>query len=506
MGNLLKAIDCRNNVTESQKLDEEASIKFDINHNKIVNTNYEKVIIILQNLEKQAEKIGDKKSSKDINFCMKTLQKSDFHIPLKQNANINDKIKMDILNVYSNLLKSLRLSGDAEAVEKKSIENSKENVALDNDNNLEEKNINLIENELPNLQIENIPLCNMKKIIEIFPTIKTPNFNIFSLDRLCGKASLFFVLTQGYTIFNLFELITESKFLNFCRELAEGYNRTVHYHHDLHGADVCQTTITILYLGKLKNKLNLMPIDLIATITAAAAHDFKHDGFNNNFHVNKGSPLALTYNDSTCLENMHVAETFKMLIKDENFFVEKFSKYEYRHFRYRMIDGILSTDMAKHKDLKDQMNDMMKKYDIKIGEGVSNIFDNDSLTKLKNQQLILSQIIHTSDLSNPAKSTEVYKRWTKAVYEEFFHQGDVEKSLNLPISPLCDRNNVKIPDAQIGFIKFVVAPQFDMMLNLIPEISFYKDNIMINLNLEIENSLKSEEQDKEKEKAKSESV
>ena len=34
--------------------------------------------------------------------------------------------------------------------------------------------------------------------------------------------------------------------------------------------------------------------------------------------------------------------------------------------------------------------------------------------------------------------------------EEFFRQGDCERSLNLPISFLCDRHSVQIPASQRG--------------------------------------------------------
>ena len=34
--------------------------------------------------------------------------------------------------------------------------------------------------------------------------------------------------------------------------------------------------------------------------------------------------------------------------------------------------------------------------------------------------------------------------------EEFFRQGDCERSLNLPISFLCDRHTIQIPAAQRG--------------------------------------------------------
>lgn len=42
--------------------------------------------------------------------------------------------------------------------------------------------------------------------------------------------------------------------------------------------------------------------------------------------------------------------------------------------------------------------------------------------------------------------------------EEFFRQGDLERELGLPFSPLCDRNNTLVAESQIGFIEFIVEP------------------------------------------------
>ena len=44
----------------------------------------------------------------------------------------------------------------------------------------------------------------------------------------------------------------------------------------------------------------------------------------------------------------------------------------------------------------------------------------------------------------------VCARWTKQLVLEFFDQGDRERNLDLPISPLCDRHSAKVAQSQIG--------------------------------------------------------
>jgi hypothetical protein len=49
-------------------------------------------------------------------------------------------------------------------------------------------------------------------------------------------------------------------------------------------------------------------------------------------------------------------------------------------------------------------------------------------------------------------------KWADLVSEEFFQQGDNEKSLGLEISPMCDRTKTNLRTMQMGFIEFAVAP------------------------------------------------
>ena len=45
----------------------------------------------------------------------------------------------------------------------------------------------------------------------------------------------------------------------------------------------------------------------------------------------------------------------------------------------------------------------------------------------------------------------------------FFFQSDREKMEGLPVAPFMDRDKVTKPTAQIGFIKFVLIPMFEVV-------------------------------------------
>ena len=55
--------------------------------------------------------------------------------------------------------------------------------------------------------------------------------------------------------------------------------------------------------------------------------------------------------------------------------------------------------------------------------------------------------------------------------DEFFAQGDAEKSEGLPVSAMCDREKVPKPDSQIGFINAVISPTWQLFLKIFPESS-----------------------------------
>jgi hypothetical protein len=70
-------------------------------------------------------------------------------------------------------------------------------------------------------------------------------------------------------------------------------------------------------------------------------------------------------------------------------------------------------------------------------------------------------LMKLSDVSNPTKKWFLSFKWCQLVIDEFSRQGDMEKSLKIPVSPFMDRDNMNIPSSQIGFIDFVIVPLFE---------------------------------------------
>lgn len=315
--------------------------------------------------------------------------------------------------------------------------------------------------------------------------IDSTQFDIFSLNQMQNEQTGILIATTILSEYDFIQngIIDNDILNNFIEKVVHSYDRNnVPYHNDLHATDVMQTLYTMITRGSLKKKMSLENLDTFSILVGAFCHDLKHTGQNNTYHINSRSKIAMRYNDISVLENYHSAQTFKLLSKPEYDIFINFKIEEYRIIRRRIIEGILSTDMANHQKVLLNAKGKIEKFNIKEGKNFELIFKVDTDKLFDEQQNILNLCLHCADVSNPAKPSQISKQWTTRVYDEFFKQGDLEKENGLPVSLLCDRKTTNINKAMIGFINFVVVPSFDLLTVLIPEVSFYSENIRINKN------------------------
>jgi hypothetical protein len=76
------------------------------------------------------------------------------------------------------------------------------------------------------------------------------------------------------------------------------------------------------------------------------------------------------------------------------------------------------------------------------------------LENQENRVAVLEIAIKCSDLNNPAKTPELASKWVDCIMEEFYRQGDCEKSLGMPVSQFMDRSNANIPKCQVSSVSF----------------------------------------------------
>lgn len=143
----------------------------------------------------------------------------------------------------------------------------------------------------------------------------------------------------------------------------------------------------------------------------------------------------------------------------------------FKILRKRTIECVLSTDMALHSKIFGQISSKLN-YFRTAGKG-QNLVEfftdvNNNCSKFDLQQEFLNYILHIADISHPAKPWDIELKWSDLIFQEFFFQGDREKSLSLPVSFLCDRDTTIIPKSQIGFIQNIIMPSYNLIINIIP--------------------------------------
>ena len=286
--------------------------------------------------------------------------------------------------------------------------------------------------------------------------------NVFRLSELTNERPLMvlaFNIFQSRDLLSLLK-IKESVFISFFTALERSYRSDVPYHNYRHGADVMQSTHVLLNSETLKHVFS--PLDILAALFAAAIHDVDHPGVTNQYLVNTNSELALMYNDISVLENHHLSTAFKLLRREGCNIFENLTKDDWQKLRKLCVDIVLATDMSKHMTLMANMKTMIETQLVDTAKGGHLYLDNYS-----SKSLVLQNMVHCADLSNPAKPLALYRQWTNNILEEFFQQGDKEREKGLNISPNCDRHKVNKNQSQIGFIDYIVRPIWETWADLV---------------------------------------
>jgi len=317
----------------------------------------------------------------------------------------------------------------------------------------------------------------------LLESIEQRDFNIFAYTDSVGR-DLAMKSIYKYIIkySKLIDLIDTNNLENFLGKVFEGYLRNVPYHNELHGIDVCQTLFVWIENGNIDYSFHLSLNDLLALYTAGMVHDFKHPGFNNTFLTNGLDQLALIYNDKSVLENFHTYEAFKVILGNDTNIFKGIAPESFRLIRKRMIECILATDMTTHGKIVSIIKMKLTNLEIKNGNNIDKIINLESKTLFDDQQEMLNFLIHCADLSHNTKNFSISKQWTDLLFEEYYHQGDVENEKGLPVSFLCDRKTTFIEKSQAQFNKAIILPTFEIVIDIFPNLVYLKENVEININ------------------------
>ena len=426
------------------------------------------------NISKKNIDVNNNKNNNGMYYSFKKLRINEFKKNNKTNSKPN-KNKLNCNNSRSLILMDYTNSNTEQKITLNNKSNNKNNSLKKkliyfqdkykkNQKKFFNRSVNKKDKEIKVKELSIIEFINSNT--DIFNTIETENFNIFEFGKRVGKSNVLPLI--GYYIFNhlgFYDIINFNKFEKWSKKIDEGYSRSVTYHTNIHASDITQTCLVYFKLGKINEICNISKNSKCSLFLSCLIHDYKHPGVNNNYLKETKDPLAILYNDSSILENMHLAEMFKLTNSNAIYNIfDQMDNNSYKQMRKEMISCVLATDMVFHNNYVDFMK--RKKEEMKNGGEKK---DKDE------SQIYMNLLIHSADISNPTKPFDIYFEWAKLVVNEFYEQGDKEKELGLVCS--CDRNKVTIYQSQLGFINYIELAFFSLFVELFPNLKFYYDQL-----------------------------
>eukprot|EP00760_Papus_ankaliazontas_P021507 PhM_4_TR18697/c0_g1_i1/m.98744/K13755/PDE1; calcium/calmodulin-dependent 3',5'-cyclic nucleotide phosphodiesterase len=298
--------------------------------------------------------------------------------------------------------------------------------------------------------------CVLSNVIRV-PTVHLPvqrladldswHFDVFSKADLPGGPLYHVVMNVFYRCGVPEDVVDPVRMTNLASILHSGYSETP-YHNAFHAADVVQTVYSLLSTCFVWECL--LPLERFSVLIAAAFHDFGHPGRNNNYLINTHDDVAIEFNDRSVLENFHCRALFEVCRAVSACDIMSMMDMEqYRTFRRYVCQMILATDMADHFTMLDTFRKKKLNPD-------------SALSSEDNKLLLLKNVLHTADVSNPAKPKPVALEWSRRVMEEFAAQGQDELMRGIVYSPFCDPG-ASVVRCQSGFIQFAVKPSFEAL-------------------------------------------
>eukprot|EP00727_Mastigamoeba_balamuthi_P012361 m51a1_g7748 putative 3 5 -cyclic nucleotide phosphodiesterase (384) ;mRNA; r:30660-32034 len=289
-------------------------------------------------------------------------------------------------------------------------------------------------------------------------------FNPYSLE---GERFLEPLATTILGCYDIFEKtkISVDHYRKFVTAIAEQYKPNS-YHNAYHAADVLQAVYFMLRASKL-NCFN--ETDILAVLTAAVVHDVGHPGLTNAFLVNTFDPIAVTHNAISPLESYHASRAFETVFNACGCnFMEGLPRADVHELWKKTVELVMATDMSCHTKLVGELKARTAGESLKLGDA-------------QDRMLLLKLLLKMADISNAARPWELCHKWACMVQEEFFAQGDLERSRGLAVSSFMDRAAPALPKMQVSFGTFVVLPLVAALVEAVPELEFLKSNLEFNL-------------------------
>jgi len=229
------------------------------------------------------------------------------------------------------------------------------------------------------------------------------------------------------------------------------------YHNFYHVFDVMQTTNALATSTGTMARLDSW--ERLALLSAALCHDLEHPGVTSQFLSKVGDSTYGGYKNlvfrDALLEKHHALRALGVMVDRDIGILEGLSSEQYYHFRSTISKIILATDMTRHREYVAHLQE----FEERRAEDPAVEMD---------KQMAMEFMVKCADVSNVIKPTEVARRWALRITDEFFDQGDAERSMGMEISATGDRLTKSRVSLQTGFIDFLAAPLFTSLAASFP--------------------------------------
>ncbi|CAL8389808.1 unnamed protein product [Gadus morhua 'NCC'] len=243
--------------------------------------------------------------------------------------------------------------------------------------------------------------------------------------------------------------------------------RMVLYHNWRHAFNVCQCMFAMLTTAGFQDTLT--EVEILALIVGCVCHDLDHRGTNNAFQAKTGSALSLLYGTSATLEHHHFNHAVMILQSEGHNIFSNLSSREYSDLMQLLKQSILATDLTLYFENRNTFFELVNN-----GEYNWNV--------KAHRDMCRSMLMTACDLGAVTKPWEISRKVAELVTNEFFEQGDRERSeLKLTPSAIFDRNRKdELPGLQMEWIDGICSPLYETLVKLNPKLQPMLDTIQIN--------------------------
>ena len=294
----------------------------------------------------------------------------------------------------------------------------------------------------------------------------------------------------GYALFSYYDLfnrlgLSHKVLVNFLLHIEYGCNAGNNpFHNSLHVADMLQACHVFMYQLRLLGKLS--DFDILAVFLAAIIHDYRHAGLTNQYLIASQDSVAIIFNDIRLVENFAVSSAFRLLGSPEHEcdLLTVFEPIVRQKIRQQVIALVFCTNVSDHFFFLESARGLLINNTTKQAppvrleqdtrEFVTSVVPSplliasiDFVSKADPRaDCLLKLVMKAADVSQSARSWDLYSRWAQLTMEEYYLQGDLEKEDNLPISKYMNRNSPNEALCHESHVRDIVRPIFSLLFEV----------------------------------------